>query len=175
MARGADDSGKHRHARAPGAIDEALLRRAFGRFPTGVAAVCGLEDGSPLGLVASSFTSVSLEPPLVLICAAHSSRTWPRLGRLPALGLSILGEGDEVVVRRLTAPARDRFADLAWYASPDGAVLLEGAAAWFECRIEEQVRGGDHDVVLLSIDDVKVFADVAPLVFHASQFTKLAE
>ncbi len=175
MPEGADNAGTHGRTRRSGAIDAALLRRAFGRFPTGVAAVCGLEAGSPLGMVASSFTSVSLEPPLVLICAAHSSRTWPRLAKLASLGLSILGEGDEGVVRRLTAPVRDRFTDLAWSASQDGAVLLEGAAAWFECRIDGQVRGGDHDVVLLSIDAVQVFADVAPLVFHASQFTKLAD
>jgi len=158
-----------------GPIDAAQLRRAFGRFPTGVAAVCGLESGEPVGMAVSSFTSVSLDPALVLLCVARASRTWARLAQLGSLGLSILGEGDEEVVRSLASGGAHRFAGIDWEARPSGAVLVRNAAAWFECEHYDQVRGGDHDVVLLEIRALTVFPEIAPLVFHASHFTRLAD
>jgi len=71
-------------------LDSTLLRQAFGCFPTGVTAFCGLADGRPEGFAASSFTSVSLEPALVSICVANTSETWPKLARMKRLGISVL-------------------------------------------------------------------------------------
>ena len=155
------------------AFDPLVLRRVFGAFPSGVAAVAAVVDGAPAGLAASSFTSVSLDPPLVSLCVAHTSTTWPILRAAPRLGLSILSAAQERAVRQLAARGVDRFADLAWRTTGDGAVLLDGASGWLETSIEQQVRAGDHDIVILRIHDLDADHDISPLIFHASRFRRL--
>ncbi|MCW2541250.1 MAG: putative flavin reductase [Frankiales bacterium] len=155
-------------------LESGELRRVLGAFPTGVTAIAALgEDGRPVGLAASSFTSVSLEPPLVSVCVAHTSTTWPALRGRDRLGVSVLGAHQERAGRQLSAAGQDRFLDLAWHTGIDGAVLVTGASAWFECSIEQQIRAGDHDIILLRVHDVQADHDVAPLVFHASKFRRL--
>ena len=148
----------------------ARLRQVYGAFPTGVTAVAGLVEGGPVGITASSFTSVSLDPPLVSFCVAHSSTTWPRLRRAERLGISVLAADQHHIGRRLAAPAADRFAEVAWYATADGAVLLDGAAAWLETSVLSLVPAGDHDIVILAVHDLDLRDGVKPLVFHASRF-----
>lgn len=154
--------------------EPARLRAVYGAFPSGVTAIAAIIDSHPVGLAASSFTSVSLDPPLVSVCIAHSSATWPTLRSAPRLGVSVLGAGQADVGRQLAARAGDRFARLSWRATDDGAVLLDGAGAWFDCSIEQQVRAGDHDIVVLRVHELDVDHGVAPLVFHASTFHRLA-
>jgi flavin reductase (DIM6/NTAB) family NADH-FMN oxidoreductase RutF len=129
--------------------------------------------GSPLGMAANSFTSVSLDPPIVSVCIGHSSRTWPRLRTAARLGISVLGEHQEEASRRLSATGTDRFAGLAWHATAGGAVLLAGASAWLECSLERAVTVGDHDVILLAVHDLGADASVPPLVVHGSRYTGL--
>lgn len=160
------------HRSAP--LRPAELRKAFGTFPTGVTAVAALVDGVPAGLAASSFTSVSLDPPLISVCVAHESTTWPLLRDRPRLGISVLGAHQESVGRQLAARDRDRFADLDWRATSEGAVLVGGTGAWFDCSVEQLVRAGDHDIVLLRIHELDTDHSVAPLVFHAGGFHRLA-
>jgi flavin reductase (DIM6/NTAB) family NADH-FMN oxidoreductase RutF len=154
-------------------LDPALLRRVFGAFPTGVTAVAALVDGELLGLAASSFTSVSLNPALVSVCIGHSSTTWPRLRRAAHLGVSVLSAEQEHVGRQMAARDGDRFAGLTWRVTEDGAVLLDGAAAWFDCSIDAQIRAGDHDLILLEVHALDADVSIGPLVFHASQFRRL--
>jgi len=156
------------------ASDSRALRAVYGAFPTGVTAVAALVDGRPVGMAASSFTSVSLEPPLVSVCMAHTSRTWSVLRRAERLGISVLGAQHAALCRRLAGPAAGRFADAAWRAAPDGAVLLDGASAWFACAVEQEVRAGDHDVVVLRVHDLHLDPAIDPLVFHASTFRSLS-
>jgi flavin reductase (DIM6/NTAB) family NADH-FMN oxidoreductase RutF len=149
------------------------LRRVYGAYPTGVAVVAGLVGGRPAGIAASSFVPVSLDPPLVSVCVAHTSTTWPLLRESPRIGISVLGAHQEHVGRRLGARTGDRFAGVAWRSTADGSVLVEGASAWFDCTIEQQVRSGDHDIVVFRVHDLDASADVPPLVFHASTFRRL--
>lgn len=155
-------------------IDEQRLRRAFGCFPSGIAAICADVDGSPIGVAASSFTSVSLEPPLVSVSMRHASTTWPLLRARRRLGLSVLGEGQEDVCRRLAGAADHRFSESGWTSSADGGVFVDGATLWLDCSIHAEVPAGDHDVVLLRVHGLRVDPDVAPLVFHGSRFRRLA-
>lgn len=154
-------------------IDPAELRRVFGAFPSGVAAVAALIDGAPVGLAASSFTSVSIAPALVSVCIAHSSTTWPVLRTAPRLGVSILSAAQQHAGRQLAARDTDRFAGLAWRTTSDGAVLLDGASGWLDVSVYEVVRAGDHDIVVLAVHDLDADHDVSPLVFHASRFRSL--
>jgi flavin reductase (DIM6/NTAB) family NADH-FMN oxidoreductase RutF len=154
-------------------LDPVRLRQVFGAYPTGVAALAGVVDGAPVGLAASSFTSVSLDPPLVSVCVAHTSTTWAGLSTAPRLGVSILSAEQARHGQQLAARDVDRFADLDWRQTADGAVLLGGASAWLETSIELQVTAGDHDIVVLRVHDLDVDHDVSPLVFHASRFRRL--
>jgi flavin reductase (DIM6/NTAB) family NADH-FMN oxidoreductase RutF len=154
---------------------EPELRRVYGAYPTGVTAVAGLIRGRPAGIAASSFVPVSLTPPLVSVCVAHTSSTWPALRALPRIGISVLGDHQADVGRRLGTRGGDRFSGVEWRATPDGGVLIEGSAAWFDCTIEQQFRSGDHDIVVFRVRDLGASADIAPLVFHASGYRRLSE
>ncbi|MFJ6852646.1 flavin reductase family protein [Streptomyces sp. NPDC091271] len=150
------------------------LRQAFGCFPSGVTALCAYRDGEPVGLAASSFTSVSMDPPLVSVCIQHTSTTWPKLRERPRLGLSVLAEGQDEICARLASKGGDRFAGVDWFASDDGSVFVEGATLWLDCTIQEEVPCGDHDIVLLGIQGLSAVLDTSPLVFHGSRFRRLA-
>lgn len=153
--------------------DPQRLRRVFGAFPSGIAAVAALVASEPVGIAASSFTSVSLDPPLVSFCIAHTSTTWPALQTASRLGVSILSAEQEHAGRSLAGRAADRFAAVSWRATEQGAVMLNGAGAWFETSVEQQVRAGDHDIVVLRVHELDAHHDISPLVFHASQFRRL--
>ncbi|WP_063130973.1 flavin reductase family protein [Nocardia fusca] len=154
--------------------DTSRLRRLYGRYPTGVAALCALRAGKPVGIVATSFTPVSIEPPLVSICVQHTSSTWPLLSEIGHLGISVLAEDHEYVSRQLAAKNADRFAEVSWFASDSDAVFVDGAAAWLDCAISQAIPAGDHDVVLLEVGSAAVNESVSPLVFHNSMFRTLS-
>ena len=155
-------------------LDPTVLRRVLAAFPTGVTALAALVEGEPAGLAANSFTSVSLDPPLVSVCVATASRTWPRLRGAARIGVSVLSHRQEEASRRLAARGADRFAGLSWVPTGDGAVLLEHASAWFDCSIEREIRAGDHDIVLLAVHDLGTDPRLPPLVFHGSRYRRLA-
>ena len=154
-------------------LDPHALRKAFGVFPTGVVAVAALVEGKPVGLAASSFTSVSLEPPLVSFSVARTSKTWPDLRRSSHLGVTVLAEHHGEVCRRLAGPVDSRFDGLAVSSSRDGALTLDEGLARFDCTIYREVEAGDHIVILLQLHAADHGAG-QPLVFHRSNFGKLA-
>lgn len=155
-------------------MDTRALRDAFACFPSGVTAVCAVVDGQPVGLAASSFTTVSLDPPMVSVCAQNTSSTWPHLRTAIRLGISVLGEHQQELCQQLASKATDRFAGLDWAADAAGAVLIEGAPLQLSCTIESEVAAGDHCILVLRIHDVRADATVAPLVFHGSTYRRLA-
>lgn len=154
--------------------DPVQLRSTFGCFPSGVTAVCALEQGTPVGIAASSFTSVSVDPPLVSMCVQNSSTTWPRLRSQARLGVSVLGQDQHEAAQQLAAKDGDRFASLELSCTAEGSVLVHGAVAWLDCSIHSEVPAGDHSIVLLRIHALAAMPDDAPLVFHGSRFRQLA-
>lgn len=153
-------------------LDPDSLRQAFSMFPSGVTAVCAQRGGAPVGMAASTFTPVSLDPPLVSVCVARASTTWPVLRSATRLGVSVLGVGHRDVVRQLAARQGDRFRGLSYHADGD-AILLEGAALWAVCALEQEVPAGDHDIAVLRVHAVDPHPEVRPVVFHASGFHEI--
>jgi flavin reductase (DIM6/NTAB) family NADH-FMN oxidoreductase RutF len=151
-----------------------VLRSAFAAYPSGVTAIAGLVDDVPVGMAASSFTSVSLDPPLVSVCVARTSSTWPILRRAPHIGVSVLAAGHGGIARALAAKSGDRFGNLDWEAAPGGAVLVRGSTLWMSCTIDSVLPAGDHEIALLRIHELQVFPDVQPLIFHGSSYRQLA-
>ncbi|MFC4564716.1 flavin reductase family protein [Nocardiopsis mangrovi] len=157
-------------------IDPRRFRDLLGRFATGVVAVTGYDPatGRPAGLAANSFTSVSLDPPLVGFCVAHTSSSWPLLRRSPGLAVSILGADQEHVCRRLAAKGGDKFAGLETGWSPLGTPIVAGALAWLDCRVEAEHSAGDHAIVVARVRRLTpgdaTGADPAPLVFYRGTY-----
>lgn len=149
------------------------MRSVFGTFPTGVIAVCGLVDGERVGMAVSSFTPVSLDPPLVAFCVQRTSRTWRRLSAAPRLGISVLADGHAGAARTLAARDGDRFAGVDTVTA-DGAVHLRDSLSALTCMLEKVVDAGDHILVVLRVCSASIDADAAPLVFHRSAFTTIA-
>ena len=156
-------------------LDPSRLRRAFGIFPSGVVAVAAEVDGRLVGLAASSFTSVSLEPPLVSFSVANTSKTWPDLRRTAHLGVTILADHHGEVCRQLAGPVDERFDGIPVSATDDGAVTLDEGLARFDCTIYDEVEAGDHLIVLLRLHAVEHPETGSPLIFHRSGFGRLAE
>lgn len=150
------------------------LRQMFGRFPSGVVAVCAEVDGAPVGLAVSTFVPVSLDPPLVSICVRTASTTWPLLRRAPRLGISVLGAHHEGVARALAGPAEHRFGDVATVPRDGGALFVAGAPLALTASVVDDVVAGDHLIVVSRVNEVLVDDGHDPLVFHRSSLRPLA-
>ncbi len=155
-------------------LDPARLRAAFGVFPSGVVAVAARVDDELVGLAASSFTSVSLDPPLVSVSVANTSKTWPDLRRAGRLGLTVLADHHGAVCRQLAGPVAQRFAGVPVSVTDDGAVTLDEGLAHFDCSVYREVEAGDHTIILLRLHAVdSADGGCSPLVFHRSGFGRL--
>jgi flavin reductase (DIM6/NTAB) family NADH-FMN oxidoreductase RutF len=142
------------------------FRHVLGHYATGVAVITGMTPAGPAGMAVNSFTSVSLQPPAVLFCPAHSSSTWPHLRTARHLAINILSNAQHEVSQRFACRQVDRFAGTQWTPGTEGAPLLEGALGWIECSIESEIPVGDHTVVIASVQQLGKHANVEdPLIF----------
>lgn len=157
----------------PTGLEPASLRKAFGEYPSGVVCVAGHAGGQLVGIAASSFISVSLDPPLVSIAVAKTSNTWPLLREPSRLGVSVLADDHDEICRQLAGPAESRFSGLPVTVTGDGAVLLANALCAYDCSVEEEISAGDHWIVLLRLHAVERSEVGNPLVFHRSGFAGL--
>jgi flavin reductase (DIM6/NTAB) family NADH-FMN oxidoreductase RutF len=139
------------------AFDPRQLRDAFGAFMTGVTVVTAFDaDKRPIGFTANSFTSVSLEPPLLLISLAKTSGNFSNMTSAGGFAVNILSEAQQAISNRFARPSEDRFADLEWCRGPRGAPVIADVAAWFDCSMREVVDAGDH---VLLIGCIEAFED----------------
>jgi len=130
-------------------LDPRALRDAFGCFMTGVTVVTALgPDGKPLGFTANSFSSVSLDPPLLLVSIANSSINRAAFESAPGFAVNILAEGQKDVSATFARPVEDRFATVYWRKGPVGSPLIAGVSAWFDCTLEQAVAAGDHTILI---------------------------
>ena len=146
--------------------DHRALRDAFGCFATGVTIVTSLdESGHPVGFTANSFTSVSLDPPLLLVCPGRRASSLPAIRRSGRFGVSVLSAGQRSVAERFATRGVDRFAEGEWVESEHGLLLLEGACANFSCTLVNDVEAGDHQVLIGRIDSFHSASDRNPLLY----------
>lgn len=130
-------------------IDPKQLRNAFGQFMTGVTVVTTNDrDGQPVGFTANSFSSVSLEPPLLLVCLANSSSNYDTFCAADGFAINILAEDQTEVSNTFARPVDDRFAAVSWQRGPHGSPLLDGVCAWFDCSMERRIEAGDHVILI---------------------------
>ena len=147
-------------------IDGAQFRHVLGHFLTGVTIITATDatSGEPVGMAASSFTSVSLDPPLVLFCAGKNSSTWPRIQAAGNYCVNILGDDQEVLSRQFAGKG-DKFSGVGWRKGPSGSPVIESALAWIDCRIESEVDAGDHVLVVGRVLDMGAKDNGGPLAY----------
>ena len=129
-------------------IDSAHYRQIMGLFATGVTVVTAASADGPVGLAANSFTSVSLDPPLVLFCAGNNSSSWPKIQQAGHYCVNVLADSQEQVSRQMASKVPDKFLGVGWRTEVTGAPVLEGALAWIDCAIENEMIAGDHVIVV---------------------------
>lgn len=156
-------------------FDSATFRRVLGHYPTGVCVVTATEaDGAPVGMVVGSFTSVSLDPPLVAFLPAKSSSSWPRVEAVGRFCVNVLASDQEALCRQISGPGPDKFAGIAHRVSDNGSPILDDVVAWIDCRLHAVHEAGDHYIVLGEVVALEVERPGRPLLFFQGSYGQFA-
>ena len=147
-------------------FDDRAFRASMGQFCTGVVIATGCLDGEPAGFAAQSFSSLSLDPPLVALCPGKTSTSWPKLRDSGSFCINILAAHQKTVCDVFAQTGIDKFASLDWEAGTTGSPVLAEVIAYIDCELEAEYDAGDHTIAVGRVRDFKIFnADSAPLLF----------
>ncbi|NYD41701.1 flavin reductase family protein [Nocardioides panaciterrulae] len=148
------------------------FRDVLGRFASGVTVVTGSSDGRPVGLTCQSFSSVSLDPPLVLFVAAKTSRAWPLIQRSGHFCVNFLGADQARVSNVMASRGVDKFAAVGWAPSPaTGSPVLDGVLGYVDCTIHAVHEAGDHHIVVGRVLDLGSAEATEPLLYYRGRYT----
>jgi flavin reductase (DIM6/NTAB) family NADH-FMN oxidoreductase RutF len=154
------------------AVQSSAYRRALGCMPTGVTVVTGRDSqGQPRGFTANSFTSVSLDPPIVLFCVAKSAVSHAALIRTPRFAVNILGQDQHGLSGLFASKQVNKFRGAEWYPAAKGTPILNGVVAWFDCRRIRTDEIGDHDVVYGEVEEFEA-SEQAPLSYLRGAYAR---
>ena len=150
------------------------FRAAMAVIPTAVTVIASSGERGPAGATANAVASLSLEPPLMLVCLDHASRTLAAVRTSGRFSVNVLGAGDEELARAFAskAPHEEKWAGVEW-SEAQGSPRIHGALAWIACELRDLLDGGDHVIVTGTVLDLAVNEDAAPLVFHHGEYRAL--
>lgn len=144
--------------------------KAFNRqFVTGVTVVTTMEDGKPRGLAVNAYSSISLEPPLVMVCVQKTSSTYPALFGSTHLGINILSREQKDTVSTFASKSSDKFADIEWHQGPEGSPLIDSSSAMIEAEIRERFQAKTHTIFVCRVRHAEG-TDIEPMVYKAGRF-----
>ncbi|MBT2364679.1 flavin reductase family protein [Streptomyces sp. ISL-10] len=150
------------------------IRRVLGHFATGVTVVTTHDAEGPAGFACQSFSSLSLDPPLVVFMVGRTSMTWPRIARAGAFCVNVLAEDQGALCRGFAVSGGDKFAGVGHSPAPvTGSPMLDGVAAWIDCTVRAVHTGGDHLIVVGRVDALDARDEAMPLLFHRGRFGRL--
>ena len=159
------------------ASDPATFRHVLGHYPTGVCVVTAMQShGEPVGMAVGSFTSVSLDPPLVGFFPDRRSRTWPTIASVGRFCVNVLAEHQEPLCRIFATSGSDKFKHTSYRLSEQGMPILGGIVAWIDCELYQTYDAGDHLFVLGKVHALEVDQPNSPLLFFKGgygQFSSL--
>jgi 3-hydroxy-9,10-secoandrosta-1,3,5(10)-triene-9,17-dione monooxygenase reductase component len=156
-------------------FEAADFRRVLGHFPTGVTVITADPPGhAPVGITIGSFTSVSLDPPLVGFLPQKNSQSWPFIEQSGSFCVNVLGEPQGDLCWKFTKMNDELYDGVDWRKAPSGSPILEGAIAWIDCDIEQVVDAGDHWFVVGRVRHLDS-ADGAPLLFFKGKLGTFAQ
>lgn len=148
------------------ATNQKWFRQVLGQFPTGVCVITAVQpDGRPAGMAVGSFTSVSLDPPLVAFLPDRKSSSWPKIQSAGRFCVNILGSEQEPVCRRFASKMPDKFEGLPYRLSDLGSPIITGAIAWIDCEISSVQEAGDHFIVVGAVRNLQIESGGLPLLF----------
>jgi flavin reductase (DIM6/NTAB) family NADH-FMN oxidoreductase RutF len=150
------------------------LRRLLRRHAATVVVVTTAGEDRPFGFTATSFTSVSLCPPLVSFCVYRGSSCWPVMAAADHVAVHLLGADQADMARTFATGGIDRFAGQPWRPGPYGVPLLDRALSWLVCGVIERIAAGDHAIVLAEPVAAADCGAGAPLLYHDGQYARLA-
>jgi flavin reductase (DIM6/NTAB) family NADH-FMN oxidoreductase RutF len=153
-------------------IDQTLFRQVLGHFPSGVTVVTTANEGRLAGLTVSSFSSLSLRPPLVLVCIDHRAGSHDAIAAAGKFAVNILAEGQEYLSRRFASDESEKFTVGTYELSPLGLPLLTGALAQIECSLHSALPGGDHTIFVGEVQAARC-RDARPLLYYRSGYHTL--
>jgi flavin reductase (DIM6/NTAB) family NADH-FMN oxidoreductase RutF len=153
-------------------IDEAQFKLAMSHFASGVTIVTTEHEGRPYGMTVASFASLSLHPPLVLVCIEKSVKTHDAIAGAGAFGVSILAQEQQAVSGKFASKRDDKFEGVSVRRGELNVPLIEGATCTLECRLHAQLPGGDHSIFVGEVVDAQTTED-APLVYYRSAYREL--
>lgn len=154
-------------------MDLQELRRVMGHFATGVAVITTVDRaGTPFGLTANAFTSLSLDPPLVLVCIDKGVQCYPHFEESKIFAVNMLSEDQEELSRRFATKGIEKFAGVAWHRGQNGVALLDGAIGHIECQVVHSYDGGDHTIYVGEIVGAAASGD-HPLIFFKGKYHRL--
>ena len=154
-------------------IDKDLFRAVLGRFASGITVITTRDAGGvPHGMSVSAFSSLSLDPPLVLACIASNATMMPVLEATDAFGVNILRDGQEAISRRFAGPVDDRFGGIGYTEGRLGAPILDEVLTWLQCRIVARHPAGDHVILVGHVEDAGVH-DGRPLLYYRGGYATL--
>lgn len=156
-------------------FDSATFRRVLGHYPTGVCVITAVDADEPQAMVVGSFTSVSLDPPLVAFFPAKSSSSWPGIERAGKFCVNVLSSAQETLCRQFSAKGIDKFAGVSHRVSPNGSPILDGVVAWIDCTLEAVHEAGDHYIVLGRVMALEVESPAKPLLFFQGAYGEFAQ
>ena len=151
-------------------VDPRLLRDVLGHFASGVTVVTADTAAGPIGFTCQSFSSLSLDPPLVAFAPGRTSRTWPRLREIGRFCVNVLAEDQTALSQAFARSGVDKFAGVPWARSRLGSPVLEDVVAWIDCRLWAEYDGGDHTLVAARVLDLGADAARRPLLFHRGAY-----
>jgi flavin reductase (DIM6/NTAB) family NADH-FMN oxidoreductase RutF len=158
-------------------VNSTELRRVLGCFATGVTIVTCRVGERAHGITVNSFSSVSLDPPLVLICIDQRTIAYDLLPKAGAFVVNILNERQRDIsdffAKRLAVDPNNEFAEIPYRNGLTGAPIIEGAIAVIECRIVNRYPAGDHDIFVAEVLSADILSDDVPLLFHRGRYPKL--
>lgn len=151
----------------PPALD--LMKKVNRQFVTGVTVVTAMDDDQPRGLAVNAFSSISLEPPMVMVCVQRTSSTYECLFRASHLAINILSTDQLDVVNRFASKSSDKFSGVEWGPGRFGSPLIERSSARMEVEIRERLQASTHTIFICRVVDADV-TDLHPMVYSAGQF-----
>lgn len=150
-------------------VDPERVREFHRKFATGVTVVTAMHEGSPRGLAVNAFSSVSIDPPVVLVCVSKQSATAPALHESDNIAINMLAEDQIEIARRFAVTGGDKFAELEWWPGKFGAPLLEGVAAHLEAEIEQRIPAYTHTIYLARVLDATAHSR-RPMIYLDGRF-----
>lgn len=157
-------------------IEAATFRQVLGYYPTGVSAITAMgEDGAPIGMVVGTFSSVSIDPPLVGFLPDKSSSTWPRLEAAGRFCVNVLASDQLDVCKQLAGKSPDKFAEVEYTVSDHNLPIVTQALATIECELYSVTDAGDHYFVLGKVLRLEATREADPMLFHRGRYGSFAD